>query len=97
MSSICSATWEEVVEEEGEFSTPPATAWLSSPAAIPYSWEPSLKGQCHEIFDLRFFHESVSPKHLSIPLVPFQIFLKNRGDIHSSRCTTGVIDTGGKC
>jgi hypothetical protein len=35
MSSICSATWEEVVEEEGEFSTPPATAWLSSPAAIP--------------------------------------------------------------
>jgi hypothetical protein len=21
-----------------------------------------LKGQCHEIFDFRFFHESVSPK-----------------------------------
>ncbi len=25
-----------------------------------------LKGQCHEIFDFRFFHESVSPKPLSI-------------------------------
>jgi hypothetical protein len=24
-----------------------------------------LKGQCHEIFDYWFFHESVSPKHLS--------------------------------
>ncbi len=43
-----------------------------------------------------FFHESVSPKHLSIPLRPFQIFLKIRGDILSSRCTTGVVDTGGK-
>jgi hypothetical protein len=56
MSSICSATWEEVVEEEGEFSTPPATAWLSSPVAtIPYSWELSLKGQCYKIFDFRVF------------------------------------------
>ncbi len=26
----------------------------------------------------------------------FQFFLKIWGDIHSSRCTTGVIDTGGK-
>ncbi len=34
---------------------------------------------------------------LNIPLGPFQIFSKIRGDIHSSRCTTGVIDTGGKC
>jgi hypothetical protein len=33
-----------------------------------------LKGQCHEIFDFRFFHESVSPKPLSLPLGPFQIF-----------------------
>ncbi len=27
-----------------------------------------LMGQCHEIFDFRFFHESVSPKPLSIPI-----------------------------
>jgi hypothetical protein len=30
-----------------------------------------LKGQCHEIFDFWFFHESVSPKPLIIPLGPF--------------------------
>jgi hypothetical protein len=54
-----------------------------------------LKGQCHEIFDFRFFHGSVSPKHLSIPLRPFQIFSKIRGDIRGSRYITGVNDTGG--
>jgi hypothetical protein len=32
----------------------------------------SLKGHCHEIFDLRlFFHQSVSPKPLVIPRGPF--------------------------
>jgi hypothetical protein len=31
-----------------------------------------------------------------IPIGPFQIFLKIRGDIRSSRCTTGVVDTSGK-
>ncbi len=36
------------------------------------------------------------PKPLSIPLAPFQIFSKIHGDIRSSRCTTGFIDTGGK-
>jgi hypothetical protein len=40
------------------------------------------------------FHESVSPKPLSIPLQPFQIFSQIRGDICSSRCTTGVVETG---
>jgi hypothetical protein len=40
-----------------------------------------------------FFHESVSPKPLIIPIGPFQIFSKINGDIRSSRCTTGVIDT----
>ncbi len=55
-----------------------------------------LKGQCHEIFDFCFFYESVSPKHLSIPVRPFQIFSKIRGDIRGSRFTTGVNDTGGK-
>ncbi len=48
-----------------------------------------LKGQCHEIFASGFFHESVSPKPLSIPLGPFRIFSKIRGDICSSRLTTG--------
>ncbi len=42
------------------------------------------------------FHKSVSPKPLSIPLGPFEIFSKILRDIHSSRCTTGVVDTGGK-
>jgi hypothetical protein len=54
-----------------------------------------LKGHCHEIFDFRFFYESVSSKPLSIPIGPFQFFSKIRRDIRSSRCTTGVVDTGG--
>ncbi len=55
-----------------------------------------LKGQCHEIFDFWFFHESVSPQPLSIPLESFRIFLKIRGYIRSSRCITSVVDIGGK-
>ncbi len=42
-----------------------------------------LKGQCHKImgFFFGFFHESVSPKPLSILLWPFQIFSKiKKGD-----------------
>ncbi len=51
--------------------------------------------------DTRFFvsdifHESVSPQSQSIPLGPFQIFSKIRGDIRKSRCTTGINDIGGK-
>ncbi len=47
-----------------------------------------LMGQCHEIFDVKFFfHESVSPKPLSIILV--RIFSKILRDIRSSRCTPG--------
>jgi hypothetical protein len=34
----------------------------------------SLKGQYHEIFYFKFFHESVSPKPLSIQLGPFEFF-----------------------
>jgi hypothetical protein len=55
-----------------------------------------LKGQCHEIFCFRFFHESPSPKQLKITLGSFRFFSKIRGDIRKSRCTTGVNDTGGK-
>jgi hypothetical protein len=36
------------------------------------------------------------PQPQSIPLGPFQIFSKIRGDIRMSRCTTGINDTGGK-
>ncbi len=43
-----------------------------------------------------FLHGSVSPKPLIISLGPLRIFSKMRGDIRSSRCTTGVVDTGGK-
>ncbi len=42
-----------------------------------------------------FFHKSVSPKPLIIPLGLFQVFPKIRGGIRSLRCTTGVNDTGG--
>jgi hypothetical protein len=43
-----------------------------------------------------FFRESISPKPLIIPLGPFQIFSKIRGDIRSSRFATGVNETGDK-
>jgi hypothetical protein len=43
-----------------------------------YTPKGHLKGQCLEIFDFRFFHESVSPKPLSIPLGPFRIIYKIR-------------------
>ncbi len=49
-----------------------------------------LKGVWHKIFDLRFFHESVSPWPLSILLGPFQNFYENSGDIFS----VSVTDTG---
>jgi hypothetical protein len=41
-----------------------------------------------------FLHGSVSPKPLL--LGPFNFFPKILGDILSSRCTTGVVDTGSK-
>jgi hypothetical protein len=43
-----------------------------------------------------FLHGSVSPKPLITPLGSFKIFPKICGDIRSSKCTTSVIDTGGK-
>jgi hypothetical protein len=38
-----------------------------------------------------FFHESVSPKQAC-----FKFFSKIQGNIRSSRCTIGVVDTSGK-
>ncbi len=43
-----------------------------------------------------FFHQSVFSQPQSIPLGPFRIFSKIRGDIHKSRSTTGIHDTGDK-
>ncbi len=55
-----------------------------------------------------FFHESSSPKPEKITFGSFGLFLKIRGDIRKSSCTsttpvanlatvtTGVVDTGGK-
>jgi hypothetical protein len=43
-----------------------------------------------------FLHGSVSLNPLFKPLGPFQIFSKIHGDIRSSMCTTGVVDSGGK-
>ncbi len=45
---------------------------------------------------LRDFRLQFPIKPLSIPIGPFRIFSKIRGDFHSSRCTTGVVDIGGK-
>ncbi len=59
---------------------------VSRPTFINYTNQPlyssfrndsiGLKGQCHEIFDFRFFHESVSPKPLSIPIGCVKFFWK---------------------
>ncbi len=43
-----------------------------------YCFRKQLKGQCREIFNCWFFHESVSPNPLSISLGQFQIFSKIR-------------------
>ncbi len=56
----------------------------------------SRRDSVTRFFASGFFHESVSPKPLSIPLGSFRIFSKIRGDIRSSRLTTGINDTGGK-
>jgi hypothetical protein len=56
----------------------------------------SLRESVTRFFASGFFHESVSPKPLSIPLGPFRIFSKIRGIIRSSRLTSGINDTGGK-
>jgi len=47
-----------------------------------------------------FLHQiflSSSPKPLKITLASFQIFSKFCGDIHKSRCTTGINNTGANC
>jgi hypothetical protein len=41
-----------------------------------YLKEGSLKGQCHEIFRFRFYHESSYPKPLKMTLGHFELFRK---------------------
>ncbi len=52
-----------------------------------------LNGVWHEIFDFRFFHESVSPGPLNMPV---QIFTKILGDMQKYKLITEVIDIGEK-
>ena len=78
-----------------------------------YSKFPSfyLKGQCHEFFCFRFFHESSSPKPLKITLVHFKFFFQKFAKIFASQgappvsttpvanfatSSAGVDDAGGK-
>ncbi len=60
----------------------------------------TVKGTVPRYFPLQFFsgffHESVSPKPLSIPLKQFQMFPKIHRDIRSPSCTTCIINTSGK-
>ncbi len=51
-----------------------------------------LRDSVTRFFASASFHESVSPQPQSIPLRPFRIFSKIRGDIRSSRFATGVND-----
>ena len=58
----------------------------------------AFKGTASRDFRLLVFSWINFPQacKYSIPLQPFRIFSKIRGDIRGSRCTTGVNDTGGK-
>jgi hypothetical protein len=57
----------------------------------------SVKGSLTRDFRLQvFFHKSVSLWPLSIPLGPFQIFSKSRGDIFANECLSAVSTTPAK-
>jgi hypothetical protein len=55
-----------------------------------------LRDSVTRYFASGFFHDSSSPKLLKKMLGLFGIFLKIIGDIHKSRCTTGIKGAGGK-
>jgi hypothetical protein len=55
-----------------------------------------LKRQCHEIFFFNFFSRIIFPKPLKITFGSFRFYWKIWGDIHKSRCSTSINDTGGK-
>jgi hypothetical protein len=56
----------------------------------------ALKRQCHEIHRQVVLMNQYLPSPWVSHLGRFRIFSKIRGDVHSSRCTTGVVGTGGK-
>jgi hypothetical protein len=56
----------------------------------------AIKGQCHEIFCFRFYHESSFPKPLKITLGSFHIFSEIHRDIRNSRCTAFINDNSEK-
>jgi hypothetical protein len=61
-------------------------SFANFPTHLSFSLVTTFNGTVSQDFLLQVsFHESPSPKPLKI-----------RGDIHKSRCTTGVNDTGGK-
>jgi hypothetical protein len=72
------------------------THFLGSKAGTVLFNSPPLKGQCHEIFDFKFSTWISFPQAPDYTIRAVQILLKIRGDIRSSRCTTSVVDTGGK-
>jgi hypothetical protein len=47
-----------------------------------------LKGQCHEIFDPRFFHQTITPRALIHGLKPFCIWLRFRRENRDNRLQT---------
>jgi hypothetical protein len=56
-----------------------------------------IKGTVPRDFRLLvFFMNQFPPSTWVYPYGHFKFFQKIRGDIRGSRCTTGVVDTGGK-
>ncbi len=76
---------------------------LREKKCIEKSYQPmglALLGQCHEIFDFRFFHESLSPKPVRISLGPLWLTtvanlppVLTTPAVPAGKFTAGVIDT----
>ena len=49
-----------------------------------------LKGQCHEIFDLRFFHQTILLDPLSGSLEGFRFYFRIRRDIQMRKLISVV-------
>ncbi len=69
----------------------PWTFWKRIIVYITY-----VKGTVSRDFCFRFFSWITFPQAPDNTLGSFRIFSKIRGDIHKSRCTTGVNNTSGK-
>jgi hypothetical protein len=53
-----------------------------------------IKGQCHEIFNIRFFSWIVFPTAPDIQFTPFQKYSKTCEDIQNARFMTGAVNIG---